>query len=160
MFALALAALIQASPSPEPTAPLTPATSATLPPEPSMIRRMPASQPRLRTGDVVILNSGSTNARGYTIVVHSDFSADVAASGEEPRPAVVGARQAKWLFAKVRAAMPLSALPVPRCMKSASFGTTLRISYQGATTPDLSCGGDATARELSRTAAVIESRLR
>ncbi len=153
MFALALAALIvQASASPEP--------SVMPPPEPSMIRRMPASQPRVRTGDVVILRTGSTNARGYAIVVHSDFSADVGAAGETPRRTVVGAPQAKWLFAKVRAAMPLNALPGSRCAKSASFGTTLRISYEGMTTPDLSCGGDAAMREISRTAAVIESRLR
>jgi hypothetical protein len=135
------------------------APAAPQPPEGESIpRRMPYGVPQVEPGDVVIRNSGSTNAGGYTIVLHPDFSADVATSGGIERK-TVGAAQAKWLFAKLDAAMPLGSLAVARCMKSASFGSTTTIAYRGQVTPDISCAGDAAVRELSRTVAVIVGQL-
>jgi hypothetical protein len=43
------------------------------------------------------------------------------------------------LMADLKAAGPLNKLPVPHCMKSVSFGTSLFIEYKGARSPDLSC---------------------
>jgi len=39
-------------------------------------------------------------------------------------------------------AKPLSSLPAQGCLKSASFGSTLRIEFDDQQTPDLSCGGE------------------
>lgn len=105
-----------------------------------------------------IRNSGSTNTAGYTIVVKRDFTADVTQNGTTTTAAVAAA-QAKWLFAKLREAAPLDALPGRTCMKSASFGSSTTIAYAGATTPDLSCATNAAARELNRTIGVIAQQL-
>ncbi len=119
---------------------------------------MPVGAPRIAGSDAVIRNSGSTNVAGFTIVVHPDFSADVY-GGATPRHALLAAAQAKWLFAKLGDDEPFSSLEGGRCMKSASFGTTLTITYRGQTTPDLSCPGGAEVRELGRTAEAIADRL-
>jgi hypothetical protein len=47
----------------------------------------------------------------------------------------------KRLYADLDAAKPFSSLPMQRCAKSASFGTTLTIALGFQETPDLSCGG-------------------
>jgi len=124
-------------------------------------QRLPMRSPMLASGpdDAVIVNSGSTNYSGYTVVIHPDFSAEIAVNGKT-RQATIPEAQAKWLFAKLEAAMPLDSLTMRRCMKSASFGTTTTIAYHGNVTPDLSCGAGATGGELARTAAVITSQLK
>jgi len=127
---------------------------ATAPP----VNASPSVPPSAAPADIVISNSGSTNTAGFTIVIHPDFSADVTMGGSV-RHAEVGAAQAKWLRAKLAAAMPLAALVARPCMKSASFGTRTRLTYEGETTPDVSCPGDAAVTELARTVAVIETRL-
>ncbi len=178
--ALVLSSLLAqaASPSPQitstalPSPVASPAESAPVPggmpsgtaaPSDGYVRRGPRTSPRMNgpdttNGGVTIVNSGSTNTAGYTIVVHPDFSADVTADGATETKSVA-APQGRWLFAKVRAAMPLGQLPGERCMKSASFGSSTTISYDGQRTPDLQCGGDATMRELLRTANVIVEQL-
>jgi len=122
--------------------------------------RLPMRNPTLAFGpnDAVIVNSGSTNFSGYTLVIHPDFSAEVAVNGVARQTAVLEA-DAKSLFAKLDGAMPLDSLAIGHCMKSASFGTTTTIAYHGKVTPDLSCGVDAAGRELARAAAVITSKL-
>ncbi len=127
------------------------------------IRRGPATAPRMNgphvdSGNVTIVNSGSTNTAGYTIVIHPNLAADVTVAGTTEAKAVA-APQGRWLFAKVRAAMPLDELPGGRCMKSVSFGSSTTLTYAGQQTPDLSCGGDATTRELARSANVIVDQL-
>lgn len=133
-------------------------------PDEMTIRRGPETARRMRgphatDDDVTISNSGSTNAAGYSIVVHPDRTADVIV-GDRSETQTIGAAQARWLFAKVRAAMPFDAMASSRCMKSMSFGSSTTISFMGQRTPDLSCPGDATTRELMRTASVIAAQVR
>jgi len=159
--ALILTSLLAQNPTPSPdaspSAGVSPAPSATAVDE--YVRRGPATAPRMvnsrqAPGNATIVNSGSTNVPGYTVVVHPDLWADVTAGDNTVRKRVP-ASQVRWLYAKLRAAMPLSALPSRRCMKSVSFGSATTIAYGGETTPDLSCPGDATTRELARIASVI-----
>jgi hypothetical protein len=119
---------------------------------------MPPGALHVVPGDAVIRNSGSTNTEGYTIVVHQDYSADVALAGTTQHKSL-GAAQAKWLFAKLKADEPLASLATGRCMKSASFGSVTVIAYDGQSTQDLSCGGGPDVRELNRTIGVIVQQL-
>ncbi len=139
----------------------TPASAGT--PDDAYIRRGPGTAPRMlgphaTNSDVTIVNSGSTNASGYAIVLHPDRSADVTVDGTTERK-TVGAPQLRWLLLKLHAAGPLGSIASEGCMKSSSFGSATKIAYAGQTTPDLSCLGDATSRELARTANVIVEQL-
>lgn len=142
--------------------PATAPSLATPPPDDPGVRRGPATAPRMlppnAAGDATIRNSGSTNTAGYTVVIHPGDSADVTVDGEVSHR-TVGAAQVRWLFAKLRAAGPLDGMAGGRCMKSASFGSTTTIAYNGHVSPDLSCSGDAMSRELARTAEVIVAKL-
>ena len=150
---------VQSSASPAPSAEAgspAPPGGSTFPT--GMTRRMPLGALHVVTGDAVIRNSGSTNIAGYTIVVHQDYSADVALGGAVQHK-TLGEAQAKWLFAKLKADEPLSSLAVGRCMKSASFGSVTTIAFEGQSTADLSCGGGDQVRELDRTIGVIVNQL-
>ena len=114
--------------------------------------------PPIHPTDAIIRNSGSTNTAGYTIVVHPDATVEMTVDGETTH-ATAGRAQVSWLFRKLRAAAPLDAMSGGRCMKSASFGSSTTITYDGKTSPDLGCGGDPMSRELGRTANVISSQL-
>lgn len=86
----------------------------------------------------LIVNSGSTNAEGFSLILAEDGEAKLKqgnSTSQKYLPQTVTTR----LFADLRAAGALDALPQSRCMKSASFGTTTRISYRGKTSPDVSC---------------------
>jgi len=122
-------------------------------------RRLPVDLPDLSRDDAVIRNSGATNLAPYTIVVHPDATADVYIGGST-RKESIGTPQMKWLFLKLREAMPLGRIAVGRCMKSASFGTSTTILYQGESTPDRCCGGGTETQELMRTIGVIAGQLR
>lgn len=157
--------LAQATPPPASTPTATavpPAPTASITPDDPLVRRGPATAPRMlppmRPTGAMIRNSGSTNAAGYTILVHPDATVDMTVDGESTH-AAVGLAQARWLFLKLRAAGPLDEMTGGRCMKSASFGSSTTITYDGKTSPDLSCGGDAMSRELDRTANVIATQL-
>lgn len=138
--------------------------SANFPPG-DLIRRGPESAPRMlgphgTSEDVTIVNSGSTNAAGYTIVVHPDYSSDVVVGGVGlGERKTVGPAQARWLFAKVREASPLDEIPGGACVKSMSFGFRLTITYAHRTTGDLACAEDGIGHELFRTAGVIAAQL-
>jgi hypothetical protein len=103
-----------------------------------------------------IVNSGSTNTSGYVVRVSRSGSAAVQLQGQSgERDATVPAELAARFFAAIDAAEPLSAMPVARCMKSASFGYVLRVRYKGATTPDLTCPANDAVRELATLSAQI-----
>ena len=126
-----------------------------------MIAPPPASlvaQDAAPPGAAVIRNSGSTNSAGYTLVVRPDSTAEIMQNGTTST-AAVAEPQVKWLFAKLHEAQVPGALPERGCMKSASFGSSTTIAYEGVTTPDLTCGVTPLARELSRTVAVITQQL-
>jgi hypothetical protein len=91
----------------------------------------------------VIVNSGSTNSYGYSIQVWSDGSASVTIQRRgsvvgTPKPFTVPAATVSRFFANLAAARKGNVATVP-CMKSASFGTSMHITWQGWTSPDLSC---------------------
>jgi hypothetical protein len=89
-----------------------------------------------------IVNSGSTNTLGYTIRVSSDGKASLELQGgsaaSTPKPFTLSADLATRFFADLAAARKGNAVTVP-CMKSASFGTSTHVSWQGWKSPDLSC---------------------
>jgi hypothetical protein len=95
-----------------------------------------------------IVNSGSTNANGYTIQVWSDATADVAIGRPgalgTPKPFSIPSALATQFFADLAAARDGHAAG-QHCMKSASFGTSMRVQWHGWTSPDLTCppAGDA-----------------
>ncbi|HEV3091580.1 MAG TPA: hypothetical protein VGX91_09110 [Candidatus Cybelea sp.] len=93
----------------------------------------------------LIVDSGSTNTLGYRIEVSADGAASISMQGRSttasPGPAkafTVSADTVKKFFADLAAARSGNVATVP-CMKSASFGTTLHVTWQGWTSPDLSC---------------------
>ena len=118
----------------------------------------PAVLPAASPTDVVVNNSGATNMRGYTVVIHPDGSADVLQAGKLTH-AIVPHPQIAWLYAKLGDDAPLGETIAGRCMRSASFGTTTRVSYHGETSGDLGCGGGPAVTELKRTIGVIVAQL-
>jgi len=91
-----------------------------------------------------IVDSGSTNANGYTIHITSDGNASVTYQprggspiGAPKRFTVPAATTARF-FADLAAAHKGNMATVA-CMKPVSFGTTLNVTWQGWTSPDLTC---------------------
>lgn len=106
----------------------------------------------------VIVNSGSTNSYGYTIHVSSDGKASVTLQERggvpagTPKSFTVPAATASRFFADLAAARKANTVTVP-CMKSVSFGSTLKITWQGWVSPDLTCPpkdslGDALIKDV------------
>lgn len=101
---------------------------------------MAASPPESAT----IVDSGSTNANGYTIRVGSDGNASVTYQPRggspigAPKRFTVPAATTSRFFSDLAAARKGKAAAVP-CMKSVSFGSTLKVTWQGWTSPDLTC---------------------
>ncbi len=106
----------------------------------------------------VIVNSGSTNTVGYSITVWSDGQAslttqnrDGSATGPAKAFKVPPATAARF-FADLADAKSTGAVTVP-CMKSASFGSSMHVKWQGWTSPDLECPpkstvGDALVKDV------------
>jgi hypothetical protein len=106
----------------------------------------------------MIVNSGSTNAAGFQIVVEKSGKAEYAS---QPRRIDKGATTkairktvpkslSERLYMDVMDARPLSSLPPHHCAKSVSFGTRLTIRFGDDISPDLSCGdgGDTRMRAI------------
>ena len=101
-----------------------------------------------------IVNSGSTNFTGYTIQVRSDGSASAQVSNRgvdaasTPKPFTLDAVTTKQFFADLSAAQASKSITEP-CMKSASFGSTTRVTWHDWSSPDLTCPpGNATGAAL------------
>jgi hypothetical protein len=106
----------------------------------------------------VIVNSGSTNSYGYSIQVWSDGKASVTlkenggAAVSTPKAFTVPATTAARFFSDLAAARKGNATTVP-CMKPVSFGTSTHVTWQGWTSPDLTCPpkdqlGDALVKDV------------
>ena len=102
----------------------------------------------------LVTNSGSTNTLGYRIELHPDGSATVAmvrGPSASPSPAksfTVPSGLAKQFFTDLAAARQAKTVTQP-CMKSASFGSSTYVAWQGWRSPDLSCPpGDAAGKAL------------
>jgi hypothetical protein len=120
----------------------------------------------------VIVDSGSTNTSGYRIDVWSDGRAVLTLQDRmgnthgAPKSFRVKRSVAARLFADLKAARDGNAKGEP-CMKSASFGTTTRVSWHAWNSPDLDCPGDnplvtALVRDLGaiRSASGVDTMLR
>ncbi|MFY9737860.1 MAG: hypothetical protein WAK11_02300 [Candidatus Cybelea sp.] len=86
----------------------------------------------------VIVDSGSTNTQGYRIEIRSDGSASVSTGSSSPKPFTVAQATVGRFFGDLAAARKGNATSAP-CVKSASFGSTLRITWQQWVSPDLTC---------------------
>jgi hypothetical protein len=109
-----------------------------------------ASAPKADTATskaIVIADSGSTNTIGYRISIGADGDTSYV-SGAGPGQATLPTDLYARLTSDVAAAGPLSKLPAGSCMKPASFGTAVKISLAGQTSPDLSCAGNDAATKL------------
>jgi hypothetical protein len=94
----------------------------------------------------VIVDSGSTNTPGYRIDVWSDGTATIVVQNRgvsrgAPKSFTVANGVATQFFANLKAVRAGNVAGEP-CMKSASFGTTTRVSWHGWTSPDLDCPSD------------------
>ncbi len=102
-----------------------------------------------------IVNSGSTNAPGYTITVAADGSSTTSLNAHVPESGHIDAALATKFYADLASAVPLQNLPAVGCMRSASFGSSTVIFWRGARTPDLSCAQNDIERTLAADAAAI-----
>jgi hypothetical protein len=95
-----------------------------------------------------ITQSGSTNSRGYKVVIHNDGSATVAIDGTgfalrtEPSrsqqfpPGTIDTDTLRRLLTQIG---DVSRIPTGSCAKSVSFGTRTQITYASKTSGDLQC---------------------
>jgi len=102
-----------------------------------------ASTPR---DGAVIVDSGSTNTSGYRIEIWSDGNATIVLQNRgvahsTAKPFAVAPAVAAQFFANLKAARTANVNTLP-CMKSASFGTTTRVTWHEWTSPDLDCPSD------------------
>ncbi|HLJ82569.1 MAG TPA: hypothetical protein VKT51_00165 [Candidatus Eremiobacteraceae bacterium] len=89
-------------------------------------------------GAAVILNTGSTNALGYRIVLQRSGAAEYVHGDKRATANVPEAITTKF-FTDMQA-LPLRSYPMIHCMKSVSFGTSLYVWWKGARSQDLTCG--------------------
>jgi len=96
----------------------------------------------------VIMDTGSTNAPGYRIVVQRGGNVEYIIGGVR-NTMHADASQTAELFASLSSGMPLSQLASARCMKSASFGTSQFAYWNHQRSPDLTCPGDARTKTVA-----------
>ena len=109
----------------------------------------------------VIVNSGSTNAPGYRIEVERSGDSryvpqprtrGFAVGPSSPTSHKIPEALARRFFSDLETAGALSQLPIERCAKSASFGSSTFVEFGGERTPDISCPGarDPNTKALMR----------
>lgn len=107
-------------------------------------------QPPQETSSVlaVLNNSGSTNAPESTFTIYTDGSGSLAyqKGANEARFSqyvnktfTAGTLESNQLATMLTQITDVSTIPNHDCIKSASFGSTTTITYQGKTSGDLSC---------------------
>jgi hypothetical protein len=96
----------------------------------------------------VLIQSPSTNSRGYKVVIHNDGSATAEIGGasfagraeasrsQQFRPGTIHTTTLRHLLTQIG---DVSKIPTGRCAKSVSFGTRTQITYAGKTSGDLQC---------------------
>lgn len=117
--------------------------------------------PRMVPGVATILNSGSTNTPGYTVRVYAGGKAEVQMKRDgSSRRGAVSRKMASDLFAAIHAAQSSGRQVGPGCMKSASFGTTLRVQYGTWVSNDLSCPVSGAMAALEQKASAVLAALK
>lgn len=101
-------------------------------------------------GPATIVNSGSTNKPGFRIAVERSGKATYTPANGKGKSQRINKKIAERFYQDLDSAKPLSGLKGPKCLKSASFGSTLIVEAGADRTPDLSCGdgGDARLKAL------------
>lgn len=100
-----------------------------------------------------ILNSGSTNAPPYEILVWSDGNARTLANGRS-HAVRIGVTLARTFLTDAKRARGENASVAP-CIKSASFGTRSTVTYHGWHSPDVSCHAQGALAALAADVASI-----
>ena len=96
----------------------------------------------------VILKTASTNTDCERFLVAPSGQVSFVI-GDKTGQGMLQAPLTKKFFEAIKAAEPLSKLPIkPHCVKSASFGTSTFVSLDSEKSPDLSCPGNAKAKQL------------
>jgi hypothetical protein len=95
-----------------------------------------------------IIQSGSTNTRGYTVVIHNDGSATAEigsanvglrtepAQSQQFPPGTIDTKTLRRLLVEIG---DVSKIPAGGCAKPVSFGTRTQITYASKTSGDLKC---------------------
>ncbi len=97
----------------------------------------PQYNPPSSNSPIIIQNSGSTNTDPYGVTVNSDGSGFLSVNNSVTKQFSSGTFNYGSLLSAIEAVPTLSFQG--SCMKSASFGTTLTVEYNGQTSGDLSC---------------------
>jgi hypothetical protein len=114
---------------------------------------MPAATPAYQAS---IVNSGSTNTRGYIVQLSRSGTVRVdAQDGRGLRTVDVNPDLIKKFFAILDSSAPLAKLPQTSCARSKSFGYSINVSYAGAQTPDLRCPVNQQESDLASISAQI-----
>lgn len=99
-------------------------------------------------GDILatITNSGSTNTQGFTLTIYNDGSGTLAYTqrgrqntSNQDKKFSASTFDSQQLATLLKEVGDVSSLPRGSCLKSASFGTSTTITYNGKTSTDLSC---------------------
>lgn len=88
--------------------------------------------------------SGSTNTLPYILTVYDNGSAVVDMQGKPQKEFPAGTADSQKLKALLEQVGDVSQLRAGRCARSASFGTTTQIRYNGKTSADISCTAKTT----------------
>ncbi|CAF1503302.1 unnamed protein product [Didymodactylos carnosus] len=102
------------------------------------------------TNVIRVVNSGSTNKAGFDIKIKRDgitkwivYPRSRPFGNNNYQPTEKGFKLSQeftnTLFNQIELTMPLNQYLDTHCIKSASFGSTLRVSYNDQTSPDLTC---------------------
>lgn len=112
------------------------------------------------SGDLAsILNSGSINTCAYTINVALDGNVSYTVCQNYYGEARLSPALTTTFFHDIVVAQPLAHLPYVHCLKTTSFGTSLRIVYEAQESPDVSCSTDTVGGKLANDARMIQSIL-
>ena len=85
--------------------------------------------------DLKITVSPSTNTKGYDV--------SISPTGKvEGTSKTLSKQLTDKLFRDARSVGAVDQIAAAHCMKSASFGTTTMVQFNGRTSPDLSCGSE------------------
>lgn len=111
-----------------------------------------------RQDGAAIVDSGSTNTRGFTVEVWSSGRAQIS-SANRRRRGRINTELAGKLFADLKAARSAKAQG-QLCMKSASFGTRRIALWHGWTSPNLQCPVEGPAAALKADVDAIATQLK
>ena len=99
-----------------------------------------------RGPQATIIDTGSTNRLGMRVTFDREGHASIEQRNEEIRHVKLDEHLCTRFMEDMRAAAPLNALPRHHCMKSASFGSSMFVEFEGDRSPDLSCPGQPDPR--------------